>query len=54
MDLSIYFKNPGWSSDGLGKKSKMKLGSIKDPEVLLIIENGIRGTVFTITYRYVY
>ena len=52
LDPARYFTYPGLSWDALLKETKVKLDLLKDPDMLLMIEKGIRGGISTITHRY--
>src|ERR1700755_45852 len=52
LDPARYFTSPGLSWDALLKETKVKLDLLKDPDMLLLIEKGIRGGISTITHRY--
>ena len=52
LDPARYFTSPGLSWDALLKETKVKLDLLKDPDMLLMIEKGIRGGISTITHRY--
>lgn len=51
LDPPWYYTSPGlW--DAMLKNPKVKLELLSDPDMLLIIENGIRGGVRMINKRY--
>ena len=52
LDPVHYYTAPGLSWSALLKYSKIKLDLIQDPDMLLMIERGIRGGVSTITHRH--
>ena len=52
VDPAHYFTTPGLAFDSLLKYSNAKIDYIKDSEILLFVEKGIRGGISTITKRY--
>ena len=52
LDPVHYFTAPGLSFDSLLKYTKIKLDYIKDIDIQLFIEKGIRGGISTIVHRY--
>jgi hypothetical protein len=52
LDPAENFTLPGLSSCALLKHSGIKLDLIQDPEMLLMVEKGIRGGVSTISHRH--
>ena len=52
LDPVHYFTAPGLSFDSLLKYTKIKLDYIKDVDIQLFIERGIRGGISTIVHRY--
>ena len=52
LDPVHYFTAPGLSFDSLLKYNKIKLDCIKDVDIQLFIEKGIRGGISTIVHRY--
>ena len=52
LDPVHYFTVPGLSFDSLLKYTKIKLDYIKDVDIQLFIEKGIRGGISTIVHRY--
>ena len=52
LDPVHYFTAPGLSFDSLLKYTKIKLDYIKDVDIQLFIEKGIRGGISTIVHRY--
>jgi len=52
LDPAHYFTSPGLSWDALLKHTKIELELMKDPDMLLFIEKGIRGGISTITHRH--
>ena len=51
MDLCYPFAAPGFSWTACLKYTDVDLELIRDPDISLIIESGIRGGVSTITHR---
>ena len=52
LDPAWYFTTPGLAWDAMLKKSEVKRELISDLDMLLMIENAIRGGVFMITKRH--
>ena len=52
LDPAHYYTAPGLSWDAMLKKTKVNLELLSDPDMLLMIENGIRGGVSMISKRY--
>ena len=52
LDPTWYYTSPGLSWDALLKTTKVELELLTDIDMLLMIENGIRGEVSTITKRH--
>ena len=52
LDPAWYYTAPGLACDACLKKTKVELELLKDVDMLLMIENGIRGRVSTIKKRY--
>ena len=52
LDPAWYYTSPGLSWDALLKITKVKLELLKDPEMVLMIEKGIRGGLSMISKRY--
>ena len=52
VDPSHYFTTPGLAFDSLLKYTNVKLDYVKDPDMVLFIEKGLRGGISTITKRY--
>ena len=52
MDPSWYFSAPVLAWDATLKITKVQLELLSDPDMLLIIESGIRGGIATISHRY--
>ena len=52
LDLLWYYTAPGLAWDAALKISGVELELIKDPNMYLMVENGIRGGISTITKRY--
>ena len=51
LDPAWYFSAPGVAWDATLKITKVQLELLSDPDILLMIESGIRG-IATISYRY--
>ena len=52
LDPAWYYMSPGLSWDALLKITKVKLELLKDPDMVLMFEKGIRGGVSMISKRY--
>ena len=52
LDPAHFYTSPGLLWNALLKYSEVKLEHIRDPDMLLMVERGIRGGVSTITHRY--
>ena len=52
LDPAWYYTSPGLSWDALLKMTKVKLDLLKDPDMVLMFEKGIRGGVSMISKRY--
>ena len=52
LDPAWYYTTPGLPWDALLKKTKSELELVTDPDMLLMIERGIRGGVSMITTRH--
>ena len=52
LDPAWYYTSPGLSWDAMLKMTKVSLELLSDPDMLLMIENGIRGGVSMISHRY--
>ncbi len=52
LDPAWYYTSPGIAWDAALKITNVKLELLHDPDMLLLIENGIRGGVSTISTRY--
>ena len=52
LDPAWYFSAPGLSQDATLKITKVQLELLSDPDLLLMIESGIRGGIATISQRY--
>lgn len=53
LDMSHYMSSPAFSFDVMLKESGVKLDLISDPEMLLLIESGLRGGVSFVGTRHV-
>ena len=51
LDLAWYFSAPGHAWDAALKITKVQLELLSDPDILLMIESGIRGGIATILHR---
>ena len=51
LDLAWYFSPPGLAWDATLKITKIQLELLSDPDLLLMIESGIRGGIATISHR---
>ena len=51
LDPAWYFSAPGLAWDATLKISKFQLELLSDPDMLQIIESGIRGGIATISHR---
>ena len=47
-----YFSAPGLAQDATLKITKIQLELLRDPDMLLMIESGIRGGIATISHRH--
>ena len=52
LDPVLYFSAPCLAWDAALKITKVQLELLNDPDMLLMIESGIRGGIATISYRY--
>ena len=52
MDPAWYFGAPGLAWDAALKITKVQLELLSDPDMLLMIESGIRGGIATISHRH--
>ena len=52
LDPAWYYTAPGLAWDAALKLAKVKLELLTDPDMLLMIEHGIRGGVSMISTRY--
>ena len=52
LDPAWYFTAPGLAWDATLKKTKVELELLRDPDMLLMIENGIRGGISMISTRH--
>ena len=52
LDPAWYYTSPGLSWDALLKMTKVKLDLLKDPDMVLMFEKGIRGGMSMISKRY--
>ena len=52
LDPCWYYTSPGLSWDAMLKKTKIELDLLHDPNMLLMIEKGIRGGISMISKRY--
>ena len=52
LDPSCFYSAPGLAWQACLKKSGVKLGLLTDIDMLLMIENSIRGGICQATYRY--
>ena len=52
LDSAWYFSVPGLAWDAALKITKVQLKLLSDPDMLLIIESGIRGGIATISHRH--
>ena len=52
LDLAWYFSAPGLAWDATLKITKVQLELLSDPDILLMIESGIRGGIATISHRH--
>ena len=52
LDPAWYFSAPGLASDAAIKITKVQLELLSNPDMLLMIESGIRGGIATISHRH--
>ena len=52
LDPAWYYTSPGLAWDAMLKMTEVELNLLSDPQMYLMIENGIRGGFSTITKRY--
>ena len=52
LDPAWYYTSPGLAWDAMLKNTEVELELLSDPNMYLMIENGIRGGISTITKRY--
>ena len=52
LDPAWYFSAPGLAWDATLKITKVELELLSDPDMLLMIESGIRGGIATISHRH--
>ena len=52
MDPAWYFSAPGFAWDATLKITRIQLELLSDPDMLLMIESGIRGGIATISHRH--
>ena len=52
LNPAWYFSAPGLTWDAALKITKVQLELLSDPDILLVIESGIRGGIATISHRY--
>ena len=52
LDPAWYYSAPGLASDASLKITKVQLELLSDPDMLLMIESGIRGGIATISQRH--
>ena len=50
--MLVDFTSPGLAFDALLKHSEAKLELLTDPDMLLSFEQGTRGGISTVTYRF--
>ena len=53
LDPAWYFSAPGLAQDATLKITMVQLELFSDPDMLLMIESGIRGGIATISHRHV-
>ena len=52
LDPAWYFSAPGLACYAILKIAKVQLELLSDPDILLMIESGIRGGIATISHRH--
>ena len=52
LDPAWYFRAPGLAWDATLKITKVQLELLSDPDMLLMIESGIRGGIAKISHRH--
>ena len=52
LDPAWYFSAPGLAWESTLKITKVPLELLSDPDMLLMIESGIRGGIATISHRH--
>ena len=52
LDPAWYYSVPGLAWDAALKVTKVQLELLSDPDMLLMIESGIRGGIATISHRH--
>ena len=52
LDPAWYFSAPGLAWDAALQITKVQLELLSDPDMLLMIESGIRGGIATISHRH--
>ena len=52
FDSAWYYSAPGLAGDAALKITKVQLELLSDPDMLLMIESGIRGGIATISHRH--
>ena len=52
LDPAWYFSAPGLALDAILKITKVELKLLSDPDMLLMIESGIRGGIATISHHH--
>ena len=52
LDPAWYFSAPGLAWDATLQTTKIQLELLSDPDILLMIESGIRGGIATISHRH--
>ena len=52
LEALHYYTSPGLAWDAMLKYTEIELDLISDPDMYLMVENGIRGGISTITKRY--